>query len=283
MFFTVKLKNLILTFCILALLSGLTAVFASTQNSDCIKLPVLMYHSILKNNSESPKYVVTPSQLESDLKYLKENGYTAVTVEDLTAYVYDGKSLPDKPIMLTFDDGYYNNYYYALPLMKKYDMKMVISVVGKYTDTYSEGSDSNPNYSYLTWDQIKEMQKSGYVEFQNHTYNLHSIGAARNGCKKNRGESIEEYRKILIDDIGGMQKKMKMETGIVPAAFTYPFGGASEASFDVIKEMGFKASFSCSEGINEITHDKECLYMIKRFIRPSGLSSEKYFGKILKQ
>ena len=280
MFVTLKLKNIVSVICILTIMSGF-AIWVSAE-AQGVEVPIIMYHSILKDNSASTEFIVTPSQLEEDLKYIKEKGYTAVTVADLIGYVYDNKPLPSKPIMLTFDDGHYNNYHYAYPLMKKYDMKMVVSVVGRYTDMFTEKDDSNPNYSYLTWEQIDEMQKSGFVEFQNHTYDLHSITAKRHGCKKNKGESLEEYKKVLTEDLTKLQNKLYDATTVKPNAFTYPFGGISNASCDIIKELGFKASFSCRDGVSVITKDPECLYMLKRCKRPSGESSKKFFDKILK-
>lgn len=283
MFYVVKIKNAICASVAVAAVFIMTFAFAATaENAEKVELPIIMYHSVLKDNSVSPKYTVTPRQLECDLKYLKENGYEAITVSDLIDYTKGSKKLPKKPVMLTFDDGYYNNLYYAYPLVEKYGMKMVVSVVGKFTDDFSETDDSNPNYSHLTWAQIDEMQKSETVEIQNHTYNLHSL-SPRMGCQKLNGESAKEYEKLLSDDLTKLQQKLKEKTGIAPNAFTYPFGSVSRESLDIIKKLGFKASFSCNEGINEITKDPKCLYMLKRFIRPSGLSSEDYFNKILRQ
>ena len=76
--------------------------------------------------------------MEQDFQYLKEQGYTAVLPDDLIAYANGEGQLPPKPILITFDDGYYNNYSYAFPLLKKYDMKAVISIVGNFTEQYSE-------------------------------------------------------------------------------------------------------------------------------------------------
>ena len=278
MFITVKLRN---TACILVtsiLLFCISFAFASnTQKQTKIRVPIIMYHSILKDNSASQKYIVTPAQLENDLKYIKSHGYETISMSDLISYVYDNKPLPEKPIILTFDDGYYNNLYYAYPLMEKYNAKMVISVVGKFTDTFSETDGSNPNYSHLTWDQINYLVKSDCAEIQNHTYNLHSISGKRYGCKKNSCESDAEYQNILKTDLKNMQDKLYEKTGYKPNTFTYPYGGISKSSLDTVKQLGFKASLSCNEGINEITHNPECLYELKRIIRPSGISSEEYF------
>ena len=102
---------------------------AGTSDRDKVRLPVVMYHSILKNPVKKSEYVVSPDLLEKDLKYLKKKGYTPVFMKDVIAYEEGKGTLPAKPIVLSFDDGYYNNYYYAFPLLRKYDMKAVISIV----------------------------------------------------------------------------------------------------------------------------------------------------------
>lgn len=80
------------------------AVKETTADTDSVKLPVIMYHSLLKDEKLQNDYTVSPTLFENDLKYLAENGYTTVVVKDLTDYVYGKKSLPEKCIMLTFDD-----------------------------------------------------------------------------------------------------------------------------------------------------------------------------------
>ena len=145
----------------------------NTVNSSDIKVPIIMYHSILK--SKSNKYTISPSILESDLKYIKSKGYETITMADLIDYVYNGTVLPAKPIIITFDDGFYNNLGYAVPLLHKYNMKAVISIVGIYTDAYSKSGEKNLNYSYLHWEDINNLMADGCIEFQNHTYDLHKV------------------------------------------------------------------------------------------------------------
>ena len=272
----------VLAVCVIALWGiGKNAV-STVSTSDGYYVPVIMYHSILKDSSLQGRYVVSPSQLESDLKYLSENGYTSVTIADLIAFVEEGIPLPEKPVMLTFDDGYYNNYLYAFPLMKKYGFKMVLSVIGKYSDDFSNTADENAYYSHCTWDQLREMELSGYVEVQNHSFDMHSIDKGRNGTKKNSWESVENYKEILSKDILKCQNYLVEQSGITPMAFTYPFGAISSESVDILKELGFKASFSCENKMNLITRDPDCLFGINRFIRPSGEASETYFESTVK-
>lgn len=274
-----KLAHILLFLFILIFIFVLLFSFVFANSEEYIKVPIIMYHSILKDPARSNKYTITPAVLEEDLKYIKANGYETITISDLISYVYDDKPLPPKPIILTFDDGHYNNYGYLYPLLEKYDMKAVISIVGSYTDKFSETDEANLNYSYLRWKDINELISSGRVEFQNHTYNLHDNTHGRIGAKKKQGESDDEYKKILEEDINKLQNEFKENTGYVPTCFTYPFGGISNSSLDIIKELGFKASLSCEEGINKITKNPNSLYLLKRYNRPSYVSTYNIFKK----
>ena len=269
---------LFLTLLFTLLTVGISIVIATSE--DYIDVPIIMYQSILKDPSRSNKYTVTPAVLEEDLKYIKDKGYTTVTIADLISYVYDDSPLPEKPIVLTFDDGHYNNYGYLFPLLEKYDMKAVISIVGSYTDKFTETDEANLNYSYLRWKDIKELMDTGRIEFQNHTYNLHSNTGKRIGTKKIKGETDEHYKSILKDDILKLQQEFEENTNYTPKCFTYPFGGISNASLDIIKELGFKASLSCEQGINKLTKNPNSLYLLKRYNRPSYISTYNFFQKI---
>ncbi len=250
-----------------------TAATSANQSENSIEVPIIMYHSVLENKSKTGQFVITPAQFEDDLKFLADNGYTPVFMQDLIDYVYNGAPLPEKPVVLTFDDGYYNNYTYIYPLLQKYKCKAVISIVGAYTDLYTQTPDQNPGYAHLTWDNVNEMMDSGLVEFQNHSYNLHSLKNGRNGSKKNVGETDKEYEAMLVADLNKLQDEFIEHTGYVPQVYTYPFGSVSEASFDIIKEIGFKSSLSCEGKTNYIKQgDKEGLYMLNRFIRTSAKS-----------
>lgn len=274
-----KLAHILLFLFVLTFIFVLLFSFVFANSEEYIKVPIIMYHSILKDPARSNKYTITPAVLEEDLKYIKANGYETITISDLISYVYADKPLPPKPIILTFDDGHYNNYGYLYPLLEKYDMKAVISIVGSYTDKFSETNEANLNYSYLRWKDINELISSGRIEFQNHTYNLHDNTHGRIGAKKKNGESDDEYKKILEEDINKLQNEFKENTGYVPTCFTYPFGGISNSSLDIIKELGFKASLSCEEGINKITKNPNSLYLLKRYNRPSYVSTYNIFKK----
>ena len=254
---------------------------AEAKVEDRIDLPIIMYHGLLKEEKRQGQFIISPNLFEQDLRYLQENGYTTVVIADLIAYVQDGKPLPEKPVMLTFDDGYYNNYLYAFPLLKQYNCKMVLSPIGRYTDEYTQNKDTHANYAHCSWDAVREMMASGLVEFQNHSYNLHSIDSGRKGAKKKAVESLVDYRALLVEDVMKMQTRMREETGYTPTAFVYPFGAVSSESLPILKELGFQATLICESHINAITRDPECLYGLGRYRRPAKTGSEAFFKKIL--
>ena len=105
------------------------AVSASASGRE---VPILMYHSVGYNNRVQSQYLLSPEVFEQDLIWLRNAGYTAVFVSDLVAYAEGRGDLPEKPIVLTLDDGYLNNLIYVLPLLEKYQTKAVISVVGSF-------------------------------------------------------------------------------------------------------------------------------------------------------
>lgn len=242
-----------------------------------IPVPVLMYHSLLKDTSRTGTYVVTPDQFESDMRWLQDHGYTTVHMADLIAYVQNGTPLPDKPVVITFDDGYYNNYVYAYPILQRLGMKGVLSVIGRYTDLYSGVDENNAYYSHCTWDQLKEMQDSGVMEIQNHTFDLHTYTISRHGCASNRGEPPAQYRQVVGEDILKLQNHIRTHLGTTPTTMVYPFGSYTAASEALIRELGFSASLSCETGI-AFVEDAESLYCMKRILRPGAGSAGDFFA-----
>lgn len=245
-----------------------------------IDLPVLMYHSINSKESKAGEYVITPAALREDLKWLTKNGYHTVVVQDLIDYVEQGVPLPEKPVMLTFDDGYYNNYLNAFPLLQEYRMKAVISIIVGETDKYSELDENRENYSHLTWEQIGEMMDSGLVEFQSHSYSLHkNTGGERKGISKKKGESAEAYQQVIREDVEKGQLRFVEMTGYAPTAFTYPFGAVSEDSYPVLEELGFRATLDAQGKLFRLTRDPECLRRIPRFNRRWGRTAQQIIEK----
>lgn len=247
-----------------------------TQENNSIFLPILMYHSILKHGDST--FILKPSQLEDDLKELQNRGYTSVSCNDILQYVENQTPLPEKPILITFDDGHYNNLFYALPILKEYNAKAVINIIGVHTENFSKSHDhSNPSYSHLTWEQVSQMQDSGVFEIGNHTYDMHK-NCPRYGILKNKKESEWQYKASLQKDLTKLQDKLKQNCDIDTNIFAYPFGKFSKNSKEYIKELGFKMIFTCYEGYNVISpNDTETLQALKRYNRDSKLSTAEFF------
>ena len=230
-------------------------------------LPILMYHGILKDPARGGDYVISPQLLESDLAFLKSRGYTSLLPSELYEAVTKGEDLPPKPVMITFDDGYLNNYTYAFPIIKKYNVKTVISPIAYWSDFNTENPDPNPSYANMTWEQVKEMSQSGLVEFQNHSYNMHSTDKGRKGSAKASGETSDEYRRIFFNDFMKAHRAIYNATGTHPVAYAYPFGSISDESKTILKCMDYKISFSCNSGFNYLTGKEDELFGLKRFNR----------------
>lgn len=253
---------------------------ANAPLSDAITLPIIMYHSVLKDPGSQGVYVISPDVFAADMEYLRDHGYASIFVSELVAYVYEDAPLPQKPVIISFDDGNLNNLTYIVPLLQEYEMKAVISVVGKFVERAITEGDHHPAYSYLTWDEISKLVDSGRVEIGNHTYALHEQKNGRRGATPQPGESVEQYQQVLCADLQKLQHSLEENCGVTPIVFAYPYGFIHQASLAVIKELGFKASFSCSEKVNYITKDADSLFCLGRYNRPSGISSEAFMKNI---
>ena len=256
----------------------LLTVFAADSG---VELPVIMYHAVIDDSARLGNYGISPTELENDCRWLTSHGYTAVLSEDLIRYTETGAPLPEKPVLITFDDGYYNNYLYAFPAAKQYGMKFVLSPIGKCADLYTETPDQSPYYAHATWEMLREMQDSGLVEIGNHTYDLHSSDGARLGTKRLSTESMDAYREMLSEDVLLFQEKAKTNLGREPVLFVYPFGAVSEGEPEIIAELGFKVTLSCEERTSTVTRDPQSLIYLGRYLRPTGETSEAFFSRIL--
>ena len=152
-------------------------------------------------------------------------------------------------------------------------MKAVISVIGIEADEYSESGEVHENYSHCTWDMLREMQESGAIELQNHSYDMHHIQNGYMGIAKKSGEELVAYRTRLYMDLARMQNRFAQELGMTPNTFTFPFGCAPSDSRPVLTELGFQASMGSEERTFVVTRDEKCLHMIPRYNRPSWKSA----------
>ena len=285
-FYVIKAKKLMImaaaavSIIISGIIGTINAIPAGTDEYKA-EVIVIMYHGFLKDKTLQNEYMIDPVYFESDLKYLTENGFHTMFASELSEYVEKCEPVPEKTVILTFDDGYLNNYTYAYPLLKKYSCKAVISPIGKAADDAENEQYRSSAYSQCKWSELEEMRSSGFVELQNHTYNMHTIINGIRGAEQRNNEKKEMYIKRLSSDLLRFNKRMQEETGCVPEALTLPFGAGGEAAVAAAKELGFRMVFDCEEKINYISSTDD-LFHIHRFLRPNNKSSEEYFGNILK-
>ena len=282
MYVSLRLSKILTLLAVIVAVSFMCFTFVLRQeqpvinNITPVKIAVVMYHGLIDDTSKQNKYFIDPKYFEEDLKYLNENGFQTIFASELINHFEKNTPLPEKPVLLTFDDGYYNNYTFAYPLLKKYNCKAVISPIGYPADEAVKETKQNTFYSQCTWKQLKEMSDSGLVEIQNHTYDLHHIDNGRNGAKNNPNENFEEYKNILSNDLLKFNQRMFEEIGKYPESVVFPFGARSKQSIEIVQSLGFKAAFDCEEKINTLSSPKDLFY-IHRFLRPNNMSSKDFF------
>lgn len=247
------------------------------EEREAVLLPVLMYHEV--RDEDPGKDVVLPEEMESDLRWLQRSGYTTVFMEDVLAYVYAGKALPEKPILLTFDDGYESSYRRLFPLLKRYGAKAVICVIGRSADEFSLLPEQGGPYVHANWAELLEMRDSGYVELQNHSYDLHREEGEAQGCRRRGGEDGLSYERRIRGDVDRMQEELFRRTGTAATAFAYPYGFYSEELEGILSESGFLATLTCDFGMNRLTRDPDCLRGMKRICRSHGADLEKLLAQ----
>ena len=170
-----------------------------------VNVPILMYHAVSDDLWGSAELFVSPAEMEKQLAYLQENGYTTITFEDLPRL-----DEIEKPILLTFDDGYRDNYTELFPLLQKYEAKATVFVI----------TDAIGNDLYLTPEMITEMSESGLVSIQSHTDTHPDLDTLNE----------EDTRREMLDS----QLKLMRITGKQPFVLCYPTGKYSDTTLEVI-------------------------------------------------
>ena len=197
------------------------------------KLPVLMYHHVVEDGQECNDMTVTVSRLREDLQWLKDNGYTTVLPRELAA----GEALPEKPVLITFDDGYRSNYELAFPILQELRAKAAISVMVFMQEHCAD--------DFITWSMCREMTDSGLVEIGSHTYLCHNLGERQgrfepggvNGVQRDPAESDAAFQTRVLDDIQLSYDLIEENTGQAPALFAYPFGLRDPEADALIREL----------------------------------------------
>lgn len=262
------------------LVFGTVRPSVSVFKQSTAELPVIMYHQISSNKNLFGDYVIPPELLEEDFKYIKGNGFTPVGIDELEAFVKNGTPLPEKSILITFDDGQRSFLTKVVPLLEKYNCPAVISVIGSLTESYTQSGDTDDRYAYLNRNDILTLSRNPLVEIGNHSYNMHSL-SIRRGMGRLPGEPEAEYRGTVAADMRRLQALLFEITETKPRVLTYPYGEENDILLDEAKKEGFTVTLTCRECINTLTPGGD-LYELGRFNRPYGVSSEVFFERIFR-
>ena len=250
---------------------------ALAESEDTLKLPIVMYHHISENSGILGDYIVSPNQFEKDLEYLQDSGYETVTLDQLIRWHGGYEELPEKPMMITFDDAHESTAIYARPLLEKYGFTAVLAVIGVVAEQFSE-LDEHLEYSYMSWDAVKALSESGVFEIQSHTWNMHKFGE-RKGCRKKDTESTEDYARVLKEDLEKFKAECRRLGITTSRGIAFPFGKYSDETLSIVRELGYLAGFTCNENINYLSRESGNLFELGRFNRAHGMSSNEFFSK----
>ena len=236
-----------------------------------VTVPVLMYHHLAEKGDADSSIAI--SMFREHIRALTEQGYTAILPDDLLRYTVRGALLPDKPVMITFDDGYLSNYEYAYPILREYGQKATIFVIGATVGNLEYYKDTDYRITpHFTEAQGKEMVKSGVIMLQSHTYDMHQNktydgpDAITDLIPETSGLDYEEFRERLIADIKQERialSKMGVDNVHVIA---FPYGMSTDYVDAIILAEGFDMSFATSSGDNLIRMGHgEDLFMLNRY------------------
>ena len=200
----------------------------SMASSTDVVVPILVYHSIRPIMATDPQqlknYSVEPAIFEAQLQYLKDHGYTAISFDAFMDYLLNAVPLPEKPVVLTLDDGWENQYTYAFPLIKKYGMSATFFI---FTNAMG-------HKHFLTWEQVKDMADSG-MEIGGHTQSHPYL------------VKISDPKK-LVAEIAGGKKIIESHIGREITVFAYPFGQYDDAVVAAVKGAGYRAARTTRRG-----------------------------------
>ncbi|MDD5668730.1 MAG: polysaccharide deacetylase family protein [Candidatus Omnitrophica bacterium] len=240
-----KNKISLVKFCIIVffVIAAPTIVFVRSQ----YVAPVLMYHYVPLNANYGDRLSIQKDVFERQMKFLKENRFTVISLDELAGLIKMGKKIPPKTVAITFDDGAKDNYLNAFPILKKYGFPATIFLV------YNE-VDRSDN-SRLSWNNIEEMQGSGLITFGSHTFS-HKI------LKDISSE--EELQHEIRDSKNAFEQRLGREVSL----FSYPNGRFNLHIRNIVESAGYKAAVAVKTGRNHSARD---VYLIKRLrVSPSS-------------
>ena len=196
-------------------------------------IPILAYHHIKRNPDNF--IAISPEMFEKHLKYLKENGYTTITLDALYNYITKNKPLPEKPVILTFDDGNRNVYLNAVPLLKKYNFKATFFIYPLVI--HPKGR------SFMSISELKELHKLGF-DVQSHTWSHPYL--TKRGRNESRKAYINRIKKELVKSKNWLETTLNKRVEYL----AYPFGVYNTEVEKMVLDAGYKLALTIDEGVN---------------------------------
>lgn len=189
--------------------------------SESLAVPVLYYHSVMQEVGNEVR--MPPEQFEAQMAFLQDQGYQSVTLSQLYQAKYFQGTLPSKAFVITFDDGYVDNYTTAFPILKKYGFVAAVFMVSSYAN--GEG--------FMSWAQLEELVSNGWeIESHSATHpNLSTIDAA-----------------ALLSEVESPKKLLEKELGRTVNFFAYPYGEFNEDVVLAVKKAGYLMAFTTERG-----------------------------------
>lgn len=220
----------------LALLVVCFLLFSCVSVSATSHIPVLLYHDLqLTYTSDKAATTITPQKFEEHITTLLKNGYTPVSFEDAYNASLGMFSMPAKPVIISFDDGYDTNYKYAFPIIQKYNVKATIFVVAK---TVGKVLDTSVHFG---WNEAKTMQQSGLVNIQSHTFEHKDLAKL---------DAFQLERELRLSKIT-IEKNLGTQCSIV----AFPYGSCNQKVIDTAKAAGYKVTTQVGEkGTNSVAN-----------------------------
>ncbi|MGQ9845197.1 MAG: polysaccharide deacetylase family protein [Caldisericia bacterium] len=235
----------------------LNSQFLSESSLQNIKVSIfsegiitLCYHNI--SDKGGNLYTVDVEDFEEQIKYMKDNGYTSISIKDLINYYDLGIRLPKKAVLITFDDGLEGVYKFAYPILKKYGFKAVFFVISGRVDRVS---------NFVNWNELKEMVNDGVFEIGSHTHDSHKTYYI-NGkfvsilSTKIDNEDYDDFKNRVVNDLEKSKSEIEKNIGNEVVSFAYPYGEYSIDTINFLKDSGFKFAFTVIKGINTKTTPK---------------------------
>ena len=217
----------------------------------------IAFHDVVDRREELTPDAVTTDQLVRFLEWLKGNGWTVLSLDDVAAAA-KGRALPERSILLTFDDGYRSLYTRVFPLLQAYRFPAVAALVGRWMDGGADGlvdygTTRVPRSTFISWAEAREMQASGLIEIASHSWDLHKgelanpqgneIPAARSlryDADKGAYESAAQYRARIRRDFAQARSQIARELGRPPRALAWPFGRYTGPAREEAVAAGFR-------------------------------------------